>query len=187
MSRLLLSISPIFFDSLGVIAFAVLRALGVNTIVAVLAGGAAAVGLVGWKLLRRRSVPALQWISLVLVLVPAGAALLTHDPRLVMAKPTIVYLAVGVVMLRRGWMKRYLASYPSLWEEKIIDRFGFIWAGLMFFTALANLAVVMLATAWWTLFIAAFPFASKLGLFLVQYSVMRGLARRAVRRQHAFP
>jgi intracellular septation protein A len=175
---LLVSIRPLVYDSLGAIAFAILMAFHVPTTLAVLAGASIALAIVASDLVRRRPIPALQWMSLVVVLVPAAATLLTHDPRFVMAKPTIIYLAIGTTMLRRGWMQRYLASYSAFWNPDLIDRFGFIWAALMYFTALANLVVAVLFPAWWPTFIGLFPITSKLALFLTQYTIMRSLARR---------
>ncbi len=50
----------------------------------------------------------MQWMSLFLVIASDEAALLTHDPRLVMVKPSLIYIAIGIVMLKPGWMNRYL-------------------------------------------------------------------------------
>jgi len=44
----------------------------------------------------------MQWLSFALVVVLGAAALLTDDPRFMMAKPSIVHFAVGAVMLRPG-------------------------------------------------------------------------------------
>ena len=56
-----------------------------------------AVAIVLWELLRGRAVPALQWISLALVLVSTAATWLTHDARFVMGKPSVIYLLIGAV------------------------------------------------------------------------------------------
>ena len=47
-------------------------------------------------------------MSLGLVVVLGGATMLTQNPRFMMVKPTIIHLAVAAVMLRPGWMIRYL-------------------------------------------------------------------------------
>jgi len=185
MRRLLSAARPVLFDSLGVVVFALLAALHLDVIFATLAAASVAVGLVAWERLRGRPVPALQWLSLGLVLVPAGATLLTHDPRFMMAKPTIIYTLAGLAMLQPGWMQRYLADYPALWNEAVINRFGFIWAGLMFATSVANLVVAVLFTPWWPTFIAAFPLGSKFVLFVVQYVTLRSIARRKMQAARA--
>jgi intracellular septation protein len=48
----------------------------------------------------------MTWASLALVIVLGSATLLTHDPRFVLAKPAIIHFAVGIIMLKRGWMLR---------------------------------------------------------------------------------
>ena len=127
---LLYAAGPLVFDSLGVIVFAVLMAMKVDVIVATAAGAAVACAVVGWEIVRRRPVAALQWLSLGLVLVSAGATVLTHDPRFVMAKPTVIYALVGSAMLRRGWMNRYVPPEELAVVEDLMTRFGYAWAGL---------------------------------------------------------
>ena len=91
----------------------------------------------------RRAVAPLQWASLGLVLVFGAAALLTHDARFLMAKPTLVYAIVGAVMLQRGWMLRYLPPAAEGYGERYMIVFGYAWSGLMFLTAGLNLVVAI--------------------------------------------
>src|SRR3974390_2631392 len=74
------------------------------------AGVAIAVGLGQMLLLvlRRRGVHPMQWMSLGLVVVLGLATLLFATPRLLMLKPSVAHFAIAAVMLRRGWMVRYL-------------------------------------------------------------------------------
>jgi len=92
MRQLLYAVVPLIFDSLGVIVFAVLMAANVDLIIATAAGAITAVAVVAWEALRRRPVAAVQWLSLGLVFVSAAATLMTHDPRFVMVKPSVVYV-----------------------------------------------------------------------------------------------
>ncbi len=160
-------------DSLGVISFAALMAFGVPVIVATAAGVATAVLVIAWQIWRRKKVPALQWVSLALVTISAGATLVTHDPRFVMAKPTLLYAVVGITMLQRGWMNRYLPANLTGHNAATVIFFGYAWAGLMVFTAVANLVVAVEFTAWWVVFIGVFPLASKFVLCAVQYLTIR--------------
>ena len=50
----------------------------------------------------------MQWMSLGLVIVFGSATLLTHNPRFMMAKPTIIYVLIGAAMMQRGWMLAYM-------------------------------------------------------------------------------
>jgi intracellular septation protein len=162
---------------LGVIFFAALTALHVDFHIAVGVGVATAIGLVGWNLARHRPVAPLQWISLVLVVVSATAAFVTHDLRFVMAKASAVYTIVGAFLLRRGWMNRYVPAQFLPLVEGRMTAFGYVWAALMFLTAAANLVIVLAFTAFWPTFIAVFPLGSKIALFTVQYVSIRTAIR----------
>ena len=183
MKTLLYAIGPMLFDSLGVLVFAVLLAAGAGIVPAVVAGTVVAVTVIGYELVRGHRIAALQWISLASVLFTAAATLLTGDPRFVMAKPTIVYLIVGSVMLRRGWLDRYILPEQLALVGDVMDRFGMIWAALMFASAGLNLVIALFFTAWWPLFIGIFPLASKFGLFAVHIAVVHFIGQARLRRR----
>jgi len=178
MRALLYAVRPVLFDSLGVIVFAVLFAMKVDTLVATAAGVAVAVAVVLWAKLRHEPIAVLQWISLISVLVSAAATMLTNDPRFVMGKPSVLYALVGFVMLRGGWMHRYVPPIARERMGDLLTRYGYLWAALMLVTAALNLLVAVAFTAWWPLFIGAFPLASKLVLFGIQFTQMKLTARR---------
>ena len=183
MKTLLYAIGPMLFDSLGVLVFAELLAAGAGIVPAVVAGTVVAVAVIGYELVRGRQIAALQWISLASVLFTAAATLLTGDPRFVMAKPTIVYLIVGSVMLRKGWLNRYIPPEQLAIVGDVMDRFGMIWAALMFASAGLNLIVAIFFTGWWPLFIGIFPLASKFGLFAVHIMVVHFIGQARLRRR----
>ena len=183
MKTLLYAIGPMLFDSLGVLVFAVLLAAGAGIVPAVAAGTVVAVAVIGYELVRGHRIAALQWISLASVLFTAAATLLTGDPRFVMAKPTIVYLIVGSVMLRKGWLNRYIPPEQLAIVGDVMDRFGMIWAALMFASAGLNLVVALFFTAWWPLFIGIFPLASKFGLFAIHITVVHFVTQARLRRR----
>jgi intracellular septation protein A len=173
---------PIIIDSLGVIFFAALVAMGMNPAQAAAIGVATTVGHVAILKFLRRPVAPLQWMSLVLVLASGLATYATNDPRFVMVKPSLVYVAIGVVMLKPGWMLRYIPPVAKAHVEDVATRFGYVWAGLFFLSAVANFVVALAFTAWWPAFVATVPLASKLLLFAVQYAVTRRIARARIRR-----
>jgi intracellular septation protein len=92
---------------------------------------------------------------------------------------------VGAAMLKRGWLNRYL---PPIALETVSDMaivFGYVWAGLMFFSAALNIFVALhYPVIVWGTFMSVYGIASKLGLFLVQYAAMRMVG---VRRYRARP
>ena len=167
------------FSTLVFVAF-----YGATHNIYVATGVAIALGLghIVYRKFRRAPIDPMQWLSLFLVVVFGGATLQTHDPIFVMLKPSLIYTALGVVMLRRGWMTRYLPPLAQLHAGSITDRFGYVWAGLMFLTAAANLGFGLYARpAVWAAFIGVFPLASKCVLVAVQYGVTRRVVRRRVR------
>lgn len=183
MKTLLYAIGPMLFDSLGVLVFAVLLVAGAGIVPATIAGTVVALGVVGYELARGKKVAALQWISLASVLFTAAATLFTGDPRFVMAKPTIVYLIVGSVMLRKGWLNRYIPPEQLAIVGDVMDRFGMIWAALMFTSAGLNLVIALFFTEWWPLFIGIFPLASKFGLFAIHIAVVHVITQARLRRR----
>ena len=54
------------------------------------------------------AINAMLWASLGLVVVLGTATLLTHDSRFVMMKPSIAHFVIGIIMLKPGWMSRYM-------------------------------------------------------------------------------
>lgn len=172
---------PLAADLLSTLFFVVLINLTHDVMLAT--GVAMAVGAaqIAWLKIKGRPIAALQWMSLVLVVSMGAATLLTHDVRFVMFKPTIVYLVIGVVMLQRGWMNRYMPPVVLENGPDLPTRFGYVWAGLMFATAAANAVVALtMGMAAWSVFIAVFPLASKLLLFPVQYLVTRRVIQRRI-------
>ncbi|WP_372784848.1 inner membrane-spanning protein YciB [Phenylobacterium sp.] len=187
MKNLLFAARPLALDLISTLVFVVLSAVTHNVLLATGVAIAAGAARVLYLRLRGQHVNAMQWMSLGLVVVTGGATLLTKDPRFMMAKPSVIYLLVGAAMLERGWMLPYLppAGREHLSDEVMIG-WGYVWAGLMFVTAALN-AVFALATslAVWSLFIAIFPAASKIGLFAIQYLAVRARAIRNARRTAA--
>jgi intracellular septation protein len=128
----------------------------------------------------------MQWMSLFLVLGAGTATLLTDDPRFVMLKPTVIYCVVGIVMLKPGWMNRYLPPVAMEIVPDIAVVFGYVWAGLMFFSACLNLIVAMsFDVVTWSAFMSVYGIVSKVLLFLIGFATMRTIGRRRRRAQMA--
>lgn len=139
---------------------------------------AAGVLQIAYLKLRRSPIDAMQWMSLGLVVVFGGASLLTQDPRFIMLKPTLIYAAIGVVMLKRGWIVRYMPPVALLWGRDLAIAFGYIWAAMMFATAALNAALLAHGDIrLWAWFIGVFPIASKAALFALQYLTTRMVVR----------
>ena len=63
----------------------------------------------------------------------------------------------------------------------LMTAFGFAWAGLMFITGIANLVVAIAFPDRWLAFLAVFPMASKVALFVVHFATLKIVGRRRVR------
>jgi intracellular septation protein A len=130
---------------------------------------------------RGRRVPPLLLMGVTLTAVLGGLTFFTQDPRFLLLKPSIIYVCVGLTMLSKGWLAPYLPKVVNeVLPSETIDRAGWAWAGLMFATALLNLALVAalpprsaagVLTVWAS--------GSKLLLFFVQYASLRRSVRRA--------
>jgi intracellular septation protein A len=134
---------------------------------------------IGWDLWRGRRVETMQWLSLGLVLGWGGIALLTGDVRIVMRKPSLIYLIIGAVMLKRGWMTRYMPPIVQKLVPDVVEGFGFLWAGLMILSVGLNIVLApRLDPVQWASVMAVSALVGKLALFGVQFTVMKVTARR---------
>jgi len=167
-------------DFLSAILFLVVYAVSGSLFAA--AGIAVAAGLAQLARLRltRRRIEPMQWMSLGLVVVLGGATMLTQSPRFMMTKPTIVHFAVATVMLRRGWMLRYLPEIVLRnVPEPMIVAAGYAWAALLAALGLANLFIALrLDFTTWAWFISLGSIGAKLAAFALQYGIFRAIVRQ---------
>ncbi len=175
----------LLLDMASTVFFLTVFLLTKNIPLSVALGVALGVAQIAFEFVRKRPIDTMQWLSLFLVVGAGTATLITNDPRFVMVKPSLIYFVVGVVMLKPGWMNRYL---PPIAKELVPDLafiFGFIWSGLMFFSAALNVIVALnFSVVTWASFMSVYGIVSKLGLFLIQYATMRYMG---VRRRRAMP
>ena len=147
-------------------------------------GAAIAVSLAQFIVFKIRGQPvdAMQWLVLGMVVVLGAAALITEDSRFVMVKPSIVHFAVGAVMLRRGWMMRYLPEIVvrNVSEPTIVAA-GYAWAALLAALGLTNLFIALrFDFTTWAWFISVGSVGAKLALFALQYGVFRAIVRQRI-------
>ena len=167
-------------DFLSAIVFLII--FGVTDNLYLATGTAIAVSVVQFAIAKIRGQPLdpMQWLVLGMVVVLGAATLITQDSRFIMVKPSIIHFAVGAVMLRRGWMTRYL---PSIVRDNISERVlvgaGYAWAALMFVLGALNIVIaVTLPFAVWAWFISVGAIGAKVVAFLVQYAIFRTIIRR---------
>jgi intracellular septation protein len=171
----------LLLDLASTFVFLVLILVTKNVTLSIVLGMVFGVALIGWELVRKKPVGTMQWLSLFLVLAFGTLSLFTNDPRFVMIKPSVIYVIIGLVMLKPGWMNRYLPEEAAAVAD-IATIFGFVWAALMFASAAINIYVALnYSVVAWSAFMSGYAIVSKAGLFAIQYATMRfiGVRRRA--------
>jgi len=180
MSNFLNAIRPLAWDFFPTIVFAALTAMHVDVQWATAAAfSAGIIQLIAVKA-TGREIGLLQWAGFGLAVVFGAISFITRDPRFVMAKPTLIYFAIAVVMLKRGWMLRYLPEIRLKHGAGLMIGWGYAWAGLMALTGVANAIVALWFTKEWAGFIAVVPLVSKLAMFAAQYANVRHVVRARV-------
>jgi len=113
MKDVLLSLAS---DFLSAIIFLIIYLTTGNIIAATVVAVAVAVAQVVYSRLKGKPLGFMTYASLALVIVLGAATVLTHDPKFVLVKPSIAHFAIGAIMLKRGWMLRYV---PPIVAETI--------------------------------------------------------------------
>jgi intracellular septation protein len=169
----------LLLDLASTLLFVALYALTHNLTLSVVLGIALALAQIVWRLVRREKIDALQWISLVLVAASGATTIAVHDPIFVKLQPSVVYLLVGAAMLQKGWMTRYMPPPALKYVPDLIVISGYVWAGLMFFSAILNLVLALhYDVVVWGSLMSVWGVGSKLTMFFAQYGVMRFIGRR---------
>jgi intracellular septation protein len=181
MKNLLKPATLLLLDLLSSLVFAIAFALTGNLYVSAGAGIALGLGQIIWMRAHRRKTDALQWMSLGLVIIFGGATLVTQNPLFIKVKPAVIYLVVGAFMCVPDWMDRYMPDIVMENAPDVPHVFGFLWAGLMFTTALVTIGVALrYDDRIYASYLASVPLASKLLLFGLQYLATRVVVRRRI-------
>ena len=124
----------------------------------------------------------MTWASLALVIVLGSATLLTHDPRFVLAKPAIGHFAIGAIMLKRGWMLRYMPPIVTQTIPEYVTFAGYAWAALCFALGAGTILVAMTGDMkLWTFYVTVVLVGAKIAAFAIQYAAFRILVGSRIR------
>ncbi|WGS22336.1 MULTISPECIES: hypothetical protein [unclassified Bradyrhizobium] len=97
-------------------------------------------------------------------------------------KPSVLYAIVGVLMLKPGWLNRYLPDIAKTVVPDVAAMVGLAWAGLMFVSAAVNAFVALTCSAaTWAMVMPIFGIVSKIVVFLGGFAAIRLTARRRIR------
>jgi intracellular septation protein len=161
-------------DFFSTIVFLVVYLATDNIILATSVAIAGAIAQVIYSRIKGRELSFMTWASLGLVIVLGGATILTSDPRFVLGKPAIAHFAVGAVMLRRGWMLRYMPPLVAETIPEYVTIAGFAWAALMFALGAGTIAIAMTGDLkLWTIYVSVVAVGAKIAAFGIQYIVFR--------------
>ena len=120
------------------------------------------------------------------VIVLGGVTLLTNDPRFMFAKPAIGHFAIGLIMLKRGWMLRYVPPIVSETIPEYVTAAGYAWAALMFALGLGTVAMAMNGDIkLWVLYITVVAGGAKVAAFALQFVAFRFVVANRLRAARA--
>jgi intracellular septation protein A len=173
-------------DFLSAIVFLTLYLTTGNVVLATSVAIAGAVAQVVYSRVKRQPLGFMTYASLALVVVLGSATLLTNDPRFVLAKPSIAHFAIGAIMLKRGWMLRYVPPIVSETIPEYVTIAGYAWAALMFALGAGTIAVASTGDLkLWALYVSVVLIGAKLTAFAVQYVAFRVLVTNRIRAARA--
>jgi intracellular septation protein len=169
-------------DFFSTIVFLAIYLITGNVILATSVAIAGAVGQVIYARFKGQPLGYMTWASLGLVIVLGGATLLTHDPRFVLAKPAIGHAAIGLIMLKRGWMLRYMPPIVTETIPEYVTVAGYAWAALMFVLGAGTIAVAATGDLkLWAFYVSVVLIGAKVAAFGVQYAAFRVLVTNRIR------
>ncbi|WP_027583139.1 septation protein IspZ [Bradyrhizobium sp. Ai1a-2] len=135
---------------------------------------AGAIAQVVYSRIKGETLGFMTWASLALVIVLGSATLLTNDPRFVLAKPAIAHFAIGAIMLKRGWMLRYMPPIVVQTIPEYVTLAGYAWALLMFAIGAGTIAVAATGDIkLWATYVTAVAIGLKIAAFAIQYVLFR--------------
>jgi intracellular septation protein len=173
-------------DFLSTIVFLTLYLISGDVALATSVAIAGAVAQVIYSRVKGKPLGFMTYASLALVIVLGGATLLTHDPRFVLAKPAIGHFAIGAIMLKRGWMLRYMPPIVTDTIPEYVTIAGYGWAALMFVLGLGTIAVASTGDLkLWAIYISVVAVGAKVAAFAVQYAAFRFLITSRLRAARA--
>jgi len=161
-------------DLFSAILFLAVYLITDNVILATSVAVAGAVAQVIYARIKGQQLNYMTYASLVLVVGLGAVTLLTNDARFMLAKPAIAHFAIGLIMLKRGWMLRYMPPIVVETVPEYVTAAGYAWAALMFVIGVGMIAVAATGDLkLWAFYITVVAGGAKILAFAVQYVVLR--------------
>jgi len=173
-------------DFFSTIVFLVIYLATDNIALATSVAIAGAIGQMIYARIKKKELGYMTWASLGLVVVLGTATIMTNDPRFVLAKPSIAHFAIGAIMLKRGWMLRYMPRVAIETIPEYITFAGFAWAALMFGLGAGTIAVALTGDLkLWAIYVSFVLVGAKIFAFALQYVAFRLLITSRLRATRA--
>jgi intracellular septation protein A len=169
-------------DFFSTIVFLVLYFITGDVLLATGVAIAGAIAQVVYARIKGEPLSFMTYASVGLVIVLGSVTLLTRDPRFVLAKPSIAHFAIGAIMLKRGWMLRYMPPIVTETIPEYVTIAGFAWAALMFALGAGVIAVASTGDMkLWAFYVSVVAIGAKVAAFAVQYVTFRILVTNRIR------
>jgi intracellular septation protein len=169
-------------DFLSTIVFLALYLTTGNVVLATCVAIAGAIVQLIYARIKGQQLGFMTYASLALVIVLGSATLWTDDPRFVLAKPAIAHFAIGAIMLKRGWMLRYMPPIVAETIPEYVTLAGYAWAALMFALGAGTIAIAMTGDIkLWAIYVSVVAIGAKIAAFAIQYVSFRILVTNRVR------
>ena len=161
-------------DLFSAILFLAVYLITDNVILATSVAVAGAVAQVIYARIKGQQLNYMTYASLALVVGLGAITLLTNDARFMLAKPAIAHFAIGLIMLKRGWMLRYMPPIVVETVPEYVTVAGYAWALLMFVIGAGMIAVASTGDLkLWAFYLTVVAGGGKILAFAVQYLVLR--------------
>jgi len=137
------------FDLFPIILFFIAFKFG-DIYTATIVAMVATIGQILWVYYRHRKIDAMQWISLVMILVFGSLTIFLHDKTFIQLKPTALYwlfsgaLFISAQFFNKNWIQVLMGKQVTLKAESaysVWHRLNTAWAAFFFFMGVLNLYI----------------------------------------------
>jgi intracellular septation protein len=168
-------------DFFSTILFVVVWTASGSVLVATVVAVVGAIAQVLWAKRAGYELGVISYASLALVVLLGGATLLTGDPRFVLIKPSLAHFGIGAIMLKRGWMARYMPPRVMQVAPDLPILAGYWWAGLMILIGAGVVAAALTGDLkLWGVYVFIIAPGVKIAAFAIQYVAFRFVIGRRI-------
>jgi intracellular septation protein len=137
------------FDLFPIILFFIAFKFG-DIYTATIVAMVATIGQILWVYYRHRKIDAMQWISLVMIIVFGSLTIFLHDKTFIQLKPTALYwlfssvLFVSAQFFQKNWIQVLMGKQMTLKErhaKSVWNQVNNAWAAFFFFMGALNLYI----------------------------------------------